>query len=160
MRIGENQFEGAVVALDTAVNTDVLTFTPALPCRIVRFGYCVTVALDNTADALILALDTQGVGATDPARAEQARITATVDEAVGTVRYHDWVVNDTTDETWELAAGLGNFVVMPGHQVILETVQDAISGDGLVWIEYTPLSWSNINNWPAGDVHIPVEVTG
>lgn len=136
MRLGANDVVySALVALDSAA--DVLVFTPAVPCRLVRFGYTVGVLLDNTATPLILSLDTIVLsGAT---RTERRLITRTaVDEAIGIHIYED--VSGST--VWNYDS-FDDFIVGPGQQAVIEVKQAAVAGDGYVFLEYTPMSYIN-----------------
>lgn len=153
MRIGENDFAvSGVVALDGAA--DRLTFTPAIPVRIVRFGCIVSVLVDNT-QGLILSLDTNDLLAS-AVRTERATLTHTNGAAnlvVGTVRESGLVARFSMD------ANLDYNVLVPGMQAIVEVKQAATAGDGFVFIEYTPLSFRNAYNLATGQVHRPTEVT-
>lgn len=137
MRFGMNLFEStAQVALDSAA--DVLTFAPGIPIMVVRFGYWVSVLLDNTATPLILSLD-KNDDLASPVRTEVGLmgISAT-DQVIGTIAYQDvdpgvrWV---------------------PGEELIIEVKQAAVAGDGRVFVEYTPLSWADM---PSSGIHLPV----
>ena len=138
MRFGMNLFEiSAVVALDGTA--DRLTFMPAIPIVVVRFGYIVTVLLDHTPNGLVLSLDKNDVIAS-PVRTELELITApTVDEVIGSIGFMD--VSPGTRIT-------------PGQEIIVEVKTAASAGDGRVFIEYTPLSWAD--NALTG-VHLPVD---
>lgn len=137
MRFGMNMFEStAQVALDATA--DVLTFAPGMPIMVVRFGYWVTVLLDNTA-GLVLALDKNDDLAT-PVRTEIEIMTApSANQVIGTIAYKDvdpgvrWV---------------------PGEELILQVVTAGTAGDGRVFVEYTPLSWADM---PTSGVHLPVD---
>lgn len=153
MRLGENQVvQSAQVALDGAA--DRLTFTPGVPCRLVRFGVLVSVLVDNT-QGLILSLDTQRIHGT-AARTERGVMThadGAADLVVGAVRYHDLAAFTMAD-----ALGLDSNVIVPGHQAILEVKQAATAGDGFVFLEYTPLSFQTAFQVGPANTHYPVEV--
>ena len=137
MRFGMNLFEtSAQVALDGTA--DRLTFAPGIPIMVVRFGYWVTVLLDNTPNGVVLALD-KNDDIASPVRTELAIMTApTVDQVIGTIAYMD------------VDPGV-RFV--PGEELILEVKTAATAGDGRVFFEYTPLSWADM---PSSGVHLPV----
>lgn len=148
MRIGENQVvQSAQVALDATA--DRLTFTPGIPVRLVRYGYIVSVLLDNTPTALVLSLDTNDLLAS-AVRTERTTLTQTVDQVIGTV-----VAKEIPAFTMQ--AGLDSRVIVPGQQAIVEVKTAAVAGDGFVFIEYTPLSWQTAKQVGASAVHYPVE---
>lgn len=155
MQLGQNLFVtagtvAAPVALDAAA--DVLSWTPPVAVKLLRFGVIVTVALDNTATPLILSLDTNDLLAS-AVRTERATLTEpAVDAVVGAVRYRDL-------PAFTMFTGLPSNVVLAGVQVILEVKQAAVAGDGIVWAEYTPLQRAVDHYLPVGNVHIPVERT-
>jgi len=141
MRFGQNLFSGpaAAVALDGAADRH--TFYPGIPILPVRFGYMVTVSLDNTT-ALILSLDYDPLGA--GARVEIATLTGAGTDAVGTV-HHRPIGNAEATR------------VYPGFALIIEVKQAATAGDGIVWVEYTPLSWADTGQAPT--LQAPVAYT-
>jgi len=133
-----NLFEtSAQVALDGAA--DRLTFMPGIPIVVVRFGYIVTVLLDNTT-GIVLSLD-KNDDIASPVRTELHAMTAPTgnNQVIGTVVYMD--VDPGTRIT-------------PGEEIIVEVKTAATAGDGRVFIEYTPLSWADM---PLSGVHLPVD---
>ena len=159
MRIGENDFVvSAQVALDATA--DIFTFTPAIPVRLVRFGYIVSVELDNTA-GLVLALDTVGVAASAPTRAERGTVTGSGTEVIGAVRAHRFETAPDVDKTsFQVDTNLDVNVLVPGHTAVLQVTTAATAGDGHVFIEYTPLSFQiALSGLAVGNIHIPIERT-
>ena len=153
MRYGENQVEqSAQVALDGAA--DRLTFTPGIPVRLVRYGYIVAVLIDHT-QGLILSLDTNDMLAA-PVRTERALLTnanGATNQVIGT-----YVSREIPAFT--MTAGLDKNVIVPGQQAIIEVKTAATAGDGMVWLEYTPLSYQTAKQVGSANVHYPVVSTG
>lgn len=153
MRLGENSFEvSGLVALDGAA--DRLTFTPAVPVRLVRYGYVVGVLLDHT-QGLILSLDTNDLLAA-PVRTERATITNANGAANQVVGKH--VTREIPAFT--MTTGLDKNVLVPGQQAIIEVKQAATAGDGYVYLEVTPLPYSTAKQVGSANVHYPVESSG
>lgn len=114
---------GSQGALDATA--DIQTVHVVRPMDVVRFGAKVSVALDATPTALILALDhTPGAGGS---RVEIGRFTVDVDHGVGTV------------VAGELADIADKLEVNPGDTLHIEVVQAAVAGDGFPFIMYEPL---------------------
>lgn len=159
MRLGENSyFTTAQVALDATA--DILTFRPSIPCRIVRFGVVVSVLLDVDPAALVIDLDTNDILASPSRSAARLQLTTAVASGtfvVGSVLSRK--LGEAAADSFEMYSGLGKNIIVPGNEAILQVSTAATAGDGYAFIEYTPLSWANMNNLPSGNVHVPTEFT-
>lgn len=160
MRIGENDFRmSGLVTLDST--GDKYTFRPAVPVRLVRFGYIVGVELDNTA-ALVLELDTVGVAASAPVRSSsRGSVTGSGTEVIGAVRAHRFETAPDVDKTsFQVDTNLDVNVLVPGHEAVFQVATAATAGDGYLFIEYTPLSFQiALGSLATGNIHIPIERT-
>lgn len=127
MRLGEHfhSIAGSQAALDAGA--DVLTFRPAAPVRIVRWGATISVALDTTQD-LIAKLDhtthDQTGSATRSDGSGGQNLTVAADQVVGAVVY---------------AEPSSEIIVRPGDFVTIQVTQAATAGDGFPFIEYQQL---------------------
>lgn len=119
-RLGETTtlVSPAQVALDSAA--DVLVFTPCRPVTVFRYGYIVTVELDNTT-ALQLNLDHRVTAGSDTGRTEKAEIVGSGTQAVGYMSYGDLATPIEVDAD---------------EEVVIEVSQAATAGDGKVFLEY------------------------
>jgi hypothetical protein len=115
----------AQVALDAAA--DVWEFFPGKPVDIVRWGYCVSVVLGNT--ALVINADSQLVGAAR-GDGDVGTLTPAVATAVGLGAYTENVSPGVT------AAPTTPFKLDAGEGVIFQVATGASSGDGTIWVEY------------------------
>jgi len=113
--------EQAQVALDALA--DVLTFMPSRPIEIVRWGFVVSVLLDNTPAALVAALDVDPQGAGARAASAQTLVCTGVDRAIG----------DTI-----ICVPASPIAMEPGDRAFIEITTAATAGDGFPFVQYRP----------------------
>ena len=134
---------GALLAFDGT--GDRVTFTPARPVNIVRWGIIVAVLLDVGA-AFTIKADFRPTANSDTGRGDGdvGDITLTADVAVGLGVY--------TEEV----SGAGNgqkFKVDPGEQVVFQVTDAAdTTGDGWIFVEYEEEGFSGALPGVAGSL--------
>ena len=138
--------DAVVPGLDMGADEDLLTWAPAMPVDIVRWGYIVDTVLG--ASVLVVAMDFRPTKGSDTARVNGATDGTTfIDTAGGTLT-----------PGVSTAVGKGEFhnvnpplQVDPGEEVVIEITTHPTSGDAHFFIEYEVQPFVGDSNVTAGD---------
>jgi hypothetical protein len=124
---------GTVLAFDGT--GDLVTFTPARPVNIVRWGIIVAVILDVGAGFTMKAdFRPTANSDTDRGDGDVGDITTTTDVAVGKGIYTEEVLGDGSGSG---VSAEQKFKVDPGEQVVFQVTDAAdTTGDGWIFVEY------------------------
>jgi hypothetical protein len=136
-------FVSAVAALDATA--DAITFAPAQPIDIKRWGYIMTETLKD-ASACTVALDHRVTAGTDTGRLEIDTIVLATGLALGKGVVKELVLpvaeesgSSTEDGSTRNVSGTGPLQVDPGEEVIFQVTDAASTGDVTFFLEYYEL---------------------
>jgi len=136
-------FVSPVAALDAAA--DAITFTPAVPIDIKRWGYIVSETAKD-ATACTVALDHRPTAGSETGRVEVDTIVLATALALGKGVVKELIlpVAQVTAEDGSLrdVSGTGPFQVDPGEEVIFEVTDAAVTGDVVYFLEYYELPYN------------------